>query len=154
MSDGKPPEFSGEQFIAVHMGRWTGGDVEGLEEEFGVCVTLTRRATYAPGDQAGEEIWALVTAGMDEMLRRIVAVVVTDVQLPGNDTVLNRANAYIGDTANGFVEKLRLSDGGRAEPKRADWFRGRQQHADEAPAGLAQQLTFVGAKRWQRYDNL
>ena len=41
---GEPPPICGERYVAVHPGRWTGGRIEGLEEEFGVQITCTLRA--------------------------------------------------------------------------------------------------------------
>jgi hypothetical protein len=156
MSDGKPPAFTGPLFVAVWPGRWQGNYVEGLAEEFGCNATVSLRASDVPADAIGEEVWAKDTEGMEAVLRKILVAVFSDRDTSLTDkSVLNRANVYIGSTANGIVEKLQLLDGGRPEEKGAEWFtaRGAGRQATSA-AGLAQTISFGGAKRYQRYSNM
>jgi hypothetical protein len=158
--EGRPPNFAGALFVAVHPGPWRGGDIEGSEEEFGALVTATLRAAFAPAEAQAEEIWLRALDGLDAVCRRICRAVVSDVFDAANPPVLNRANAQIGASANGFVQKLRLVDGGRALPRGAEWFgaalaAGRAaRHGQTAYAGLSQTLALGGARRFQGYESM
>lgn len=153
MFDGQPPPWAGERFVAVWAGPWVGHDLEGLEEEFGIFVTVSMRAARIPPDRLGESLIAGPPGqSLDEVLRAIVAKLHMDpgpiaVGNPGQYPVLALANATIGAGENGFVEPLRFKDGGRPEEKGPEWWWA--EPAQGAPAGIVQTLTFGGARRVQ-----
>lgn len=158
MFDGQPPPNAPERFIAVHAGTWTArGDTEGLDETYGIMVTVTVRTAKSPIDKTAPNLLVGSTGGqLDVLLEAIRAKLHKD---PGprssTDTsqypVLAVANTTIGASDNGFVEPLVFTDGGQPEAKGPDWF-----HADSdnwsgsiRHVGIAQTLTFGGARRIQ-----
>lgn len=152
MFDGQPPPSCGELFVAVHPAEWNVEDVEGLNEVFGVEITVTVRVGKVPRDEMG--LNALIgPAGksLDGYLEEIRALLHLDSVA---DQVLNQANAIIGSAANGFVEPLRFRGGSRPEPKGPDWFGAESSGAGMTPpVGLAQTLSFGGARRVQRIES-
>lgn len=152
MFDGQPPPMCGEEFFAVWPGAWRPNDIEGLDEEFGVNVTLTRRARFAPKDRRATEIWTKLTTGMDARLRQIIAAIHLD---KGSDAILNAANTLLGGSVNGFVEPLKFRDGGRPEIKGPDWFSADNEGGGGLMnAGVAQTLMFGGARRIQTIESM
>lgn len=152
MLDGMPPPWCGEQFIAVHPGEWFGqSDDDDLDERVGISVTVTRRSPYAPQDEQGVEVWSRAQDGLDVTLRKVVAAV------HKSYAVMNAANALLptsttaGVGPDGYVEPLLFLGGGRPEPKGPEWFsaEGYDGPGRTANAGVAQTLTFGGARRVQ-----
>lgn len=145
MFDGQPAPGCGEWFYAVHAGEWRGdsGSGDHLSELIGINVTVTRRVGFAPQDRWGPEAWAKASTGLDEKLRTIVATV------HKSYAILNAANTLIGNTPKwGFDEPLMFLSGGKPEPKGPDWFSAEEaQTGKVANAGIAQTLTFGGARR-------
>lgn len=150
--DGRPPASCGELYFAVHAGEWAASDVEGLDESFGFQLTLTVRAGKVPEDEIGASLlYGPAGTSAEEWLRKALTFLHLD---RGGDLVLQRANAYVGASFNGFVEPPRFRSGGPPQLKGPDWFgavpagKGRA-----APAGVAQTLTFAGARRVQTIES-
>lgn len=154
MFDGQPNPACGEWFYAVYAGDWRGTSEDAdLQEEIGVCVTVTRRLGFAPKDRWGPEVWAKANEGLDVQLRKIVA------NIHHKYDVMNNANTIIEATnagSWGFNVPLLFLNGGKPEPKGPDWF-----SADEgstggkfANAGVAQTLTFGRAQRCQPIESM
>lgn len=152
MFDGQPPPVCGELFVAVHPGDWNAVDVEGLEEEFGVDITVTVRVGKVPRDGMGlNALIGPAGASLDGRLEQIRALLHLD---SVQDQVLNQANQIIGNSANGFVEPLRFRGCSRPEPKGPDWFGAEANgHGPLPPVGLAQTLHFGGARRVQHIES-
>lgn len=155
-NSGQPNPSCGEEFIAVWPGAWSTLPCEGLGETFGFNVTLTRRATYAPADYHGSQVWTNEDEnplGMEERLREILTAIHLD---KGRDAVLRAANAIIGSSRNGFVTPCRLLNAGISETKSFDWFGGggNAGMADMTASGLAQTLQFGGAERYQTIESM
>lgn len=150
--DGEPDPVCGELFIRVHPGYWRAITSEGLAEEYGVNVTVTRRLGVAPPDRLGEAVW-MGTVNADESLeatvRRVVIALHKDV---AGDAIINAANAILGDDVNGFVEPLELQDPGQPMLKGADWFHA--EGAADPPCGVAWTIGFGGATRYQNIENM
>lgn len=151
--DGRPPAVAGELFIAVHPGEWRGVEIEGIQESFGVEVTVTLRLGTVPDDRAGPELLNKARVGLNAWCERVRAALWFDY------TTLDAANATITDAANGFIEPLRLRDGGRPTPRREDWFSGAahpyaKAGGQPAYAGLSQTMVFYGAVRIQTIESM
>lgn len=156
MPDGKPKPDAGELFVAVHPGYWHARDIEGLEEEFGVRVTVTMRLGAVPLDRAGPSAQDLLDAGLDAKCRQVMKALHLDVS---GDAWLNAVNAYISaDTPNapatGFVEPLRFRDGGTSEERGAEWFWAEDAEHSDPPSGLSQTMQFGGAVRVQSIETM
>lgn len=155
MFDGQPPPVAGERFVAIWHGDWTGNDVEGLDENFGLNITVSRRTAYAPIDRGFVPLLADEQGqDLDHLVRQILRRIHLDA--PGNpagDAILNAANALITaeGTASGFCEPLRFRSGGRIEPKGAEWFGA---EPDSGIVGIAQTLLFNGARRTQGIESM
>lgn len=148
-----PPPNCGERFVAVHQGYWRGIEpLEGLQEEYGISVTVTMRAAKVPKDELGANLLVGPTGkSLDELLERIRALLHKD---KGPYPVLALANTTIGAGANGFVEPLVFRDGGQCQEKGPSWFSASANQATGAAVcGLAQTLTFGGAKRYQTVES-
>lgn len=151
--DGQPHPMCGDFFVAVYAGVWTSARIEGRDDTFGVQVTVSRRVTAWPADRVDVPLAGPDGEALDKLLDSIAAKLHGDPPAAGSSShypVLALANATIGSAANGFVEPLWLLDGGRPEPKGADWF-----HADPERdvCGLAQTLTLGGARRVQTAES-
>lgn len=150
---GRPPPNVGERYVAISPSYWRGQDIEGLEEELGVQVTVTVRGAKVPDDRFGAYLLVGPTGqSLDELLEKIRAVMHLD---RGADAILNRANTTIGVSANGFVEPLRFREAGRPEEMRQDWFEGREggRVPRDTIVALVQTLTFGGARRVQTVES-
>lgn len=154
MFDGQPPPACGEVFVSVHPGSWSGNRGDGdLDESLGVLVTATKRTTYAPADRVVSPLAGPEFEALDRLLERLRAKLHKDPPATGSSThypVLALANATIGATANGFIEPLVFRDGGRPEPKGAEWFSA---EPGTGVCGLAQTLVFDGARRVQTVES-
>ena len=148
--DGQPPAVAGERFVAIHAGSWTGDEeTEGLEEEYGIEVTVSVKAGRVPRDRIGTNLLVGPTGeSLDNHLEDIRAALHLD---KGAYPVLALANATIGASENGFVVPLRFRDGGKPTEKDHAWFGVAPPDVKGLlpPAGIAQTLTFGGAKRVQ-----
>lgn len=147
MFDGQPMPMAGERFVSVWPGDWSARDIEGLDEEYGINITVTRRVTYAPADRVVAPLTGTDAQALDQLLEAIRAKLHLDSQ---GDKVLNAANTIIGTGSNGFVEPLRFRHGSRPEPKGPDWFSA---DGESEVSGLAQTLTFGGARRLQTIES-
>lgn len=175
--DGKPKPACGELYVAVHPAGWSpgpdGGDV-GIDEVFGIAVTITRRLNEAPGDRWGSEIWVKKDTGIEPIARRVALELAGDttgdITTQSRYLVLQAANEYIrvwgragglglppeweGSTewAGGFVDPLKFRDGGNPAPRGTDWFSAAPpsgELGEQIEAGVSQTLTFGGARRLQ-----
>lgn len=163
MFDGQPPPICGERFSAIWPGEWTGHYVEGADEMLGVNVTVTLRVGKVPRDRMGVNALVGPTGqNLDQLLESIRAKLHMD---PGprtatdarNYPVLTMANAYITALLgpnNGFVEPLQFQNGGRPEPKGPEWFEAASDvEGATPPVGIAQTLSFGGARRLQTIES-
>ncbi len=157
MFGGAPKPDCGEFFVAVHPGQWVSNASESLDEEYGVLVTVTRRVGFSPEDRMGTT--GGVTRAFDGLA---VLVEKVRVQVHMSYVIMNAANVEaqhvdgnpsVSTPINGFVEPLRFRDGGRPEPKGGDWFAA-DPEGDDQPVGLAQTLTFAGARRVQTLETM
>jgi hypothetical protein len=145
--DGEPNPDSGEEFIRVWQGDWSGIDCEGLAETMGCSITVTHRSNYAPKDRPGNP-WQLLEA----RTRQVIAAIHLD---KNADAVLNAANAIIGADANGFTTPLRFSYGARIEVKGPEWWNAvGSKNSQGADSGIAQTITFGGAERYQTIESM
>ena len=153
MFDGQPKPMAGELFVAVWPGSWTTNDIEGLDEYFGVNVTVTRKFGYSPKDRGGTELWTKAVMGMEALLNRIKVALHHDV---GGDAIMAAANAIINATSthNGFIEPLRFRNGGRPELKGPDWFEATPEGEGWSIAGVAQTMMFDRARRVQTIESM
>jgi hypothetical protein len=149
--DGRPIAAASETYVAVHEGEWRGVDCEGLDELFGIDVTVSVRSGVTPDDRLGESLM-VGPAGMslDEKLRGIVALLHRD---PPDYPVLNAANVLIGAGGNGLVVPLRFSHADRTKIADPKWFWGPPAEEDDCPAGLYRTLHFVEAERVQTIES-
>lgn len=151
MFDGQPPPACGERFVAVHPGRWSGEDIEGLSEVYDVSLTFTIRAAKVPRDRLGINLLVGPTGkSLDELLEAARALLHLD---SWADQVITKANTTIGVNANGFVEPPRFRDGGQPEPKGPEWFCAESGHGGDTPMAIVQTITLGGAKRVQRIES-
>lgn len=151
MFDGQPTPGCGELFVAVHPGAWMATDIEGLDEEFDVDITVTVRVAKVPRDEMGVNALVGPTGkSLDEWLEKIRALLHLD---SFADQVLNKANTTIGGTANGFVEPPRFRRGSFPEPKGPEWFSAETHQSNLPPVGLAQTVSLGGARRVQRIES-
>ena len=100
MQDGQPPpSWSGDQFVAVHALSWdpAGPTDRGLDEYFGIGVTISRRLPY-PQDRIPEKVYLTALTGLEAISRTVV------IAIHQSYVVLNAANVILDNTS--FVETL------------------------------------------------
>lgn len=147
MPTGKPPAFSGDTFYVVHPGQIGTDQVEGLEETFGVDVTITLRTGSVPADRVGTELILNTTTGIYAR----AAAVRAKLHMRYAD-VMNDANAALGSGVNGFVEPLWFLGAGRVQEQGAAWFSAKATTAN--PAGISLTLSFGRARRIQVIEEM
>lgn len=143
--DGRPLPHHGEAFIAVHPGTWSNQYDEGIEEEFGVNLTVSVKGGKTPLDRWGPELMENASTGLDKVLE------VVRVMVHSNYTIMTAANTIITASANGFIRPLYFRDGGTPQPKGGSWWSAR---GKEEFGGLAQTLRFAGAMRDQTIESM
>ena len=147
---GRPTPVAGEVYVAVWCPSWSNRSVEGLVEEYGVNITITKRAPVEPDDR-----YQNLMTGWPTGLWAVCEAVRACVHL--NYNIIDSANAYIDQamlsltdgqqtTGNHFVEPLYLVSGGTVEEKGGSWFKANQK---EPCAALVQTLQFQPSVRAQ-----
>lgn len=139
--DGMPHPRAGQVFVAVHPGSVSNEADTHLAERYTVYVTLTMRAGHLPQDREGSQLMALASTGLYARAEAIRTL------LHMNEAVRSDANTTIGVGDNGFTETIRYQSMDSPQLKGPDWF-GAEDPSD-GPVGLAIQLTFGGAMRYQ-----
>ena len=142
--------MAGEVYVAVWCPSWTNQSKEGLVEEYGLNVTVSRRAPVKPDDRYQDLLTAWPT-GLWALCEAIRAC------LHLNYNVVDGANTYLNNAirnmtggqqtaANGFVEPLYLVDGGTVQKQGGSWFQSNQK---ERTAALVQTMRFAPSVRPQ-----
>lgn len=158
VAGGQPVPGSGQEFIGIHDDGWQDsphGDFD-LDESFGILITVTRRMGMYPLDTIGSHLLYKWGEGLGPRLRQIIA---GEARLHMNYTVMNAANAIIGDGSSGFVEPLRFKGVGPVMLKGPDWFYARAETRQEGKrtvsmgvCGVARTIRFGGARRVQNLE--
>lgn len=149
--DEQPFPIVGDRFVGVHPGYWrqTGVGLD-LDEEYGISVTVSVRATKVASDRVGPQLLAKARGGLLELCEQVRAAIHMDSQESATAGVLPRANQMLGNQVNGFEEPLIFQDGGRATKRGAAWFGG----SGARLAGLSQTLLFGRARRIQTIESM
>ncbi len=146
--DGQPFEMADEFFVAVSPDSWTNQYDEGLEEEFGVSITVSVRVPRVPADRIGK----ILMADGDGVYKSITQLVETiRAHIHSNYVIMNAANTILTGAVNGFHRPLFLRDGGRPMKKPGSWFGSGNK---DQFAGLAQTIRFGGATRTQTIESM
>lgn len=150
-ADEQPFPVAGEIFVAVWYGYWRNKDPNGmsLDEDYGVNVTVSVRATRVATDRIGPSLLAKANDGLLALCEQIRAAIHMDPEDSNTQAVVWRANKIIGATVNGFIAPLQFRDGGRPTKRSGSWFGAR---GGKGVAGLSQTLTFTDANRVQTIE--
>jgi hypothetical protein len=150
--DPQPPPFLGEQFITVHPISWGIGDTNevmyGLDEVFGIGVTVTQKTGKVPRQKWGTNTYTLTTTGLEAICNRI------KVNIHQNYTLLTAANALLtgGDI---FIEPLRFQGAdSEPQPRTGEWLWSDDPGTMESILALSVTLRFGGARRMQAVGNI
>lgn len=153
------PAFAGQYFLAVHGLNWSPGPTPdmniGLDESFGVQVTLTARSRAVPYDRAGRELYIKTAEGMEAIIRKVNAAVLGSMYTSplADQGILQTINTDDNDTP--IVEPLRfLGSDPFPRPVPSTWFDpfGTQSPRYEAVAAYVMSTRFGGARRMSPYD--
>lgn len=147
MVDGMPPPAAGEWFIAIHQGNWTGQYIEGFAEDCALQITVSVRAPVLPFDRIGHLLYEKTPnfKGLWWFVEEIRVSLALDV---GGDDILNKANVYIGTSANGFQQTTQLiADMGRPQRQGPHWFGSDEMEVEIA--GVSQTLSIGPFGRFQ-----
>jgi hypothetical protein len=139
-------------YVAIHPGAWRSHRLDyGLDEEFGVNVTVSYRGTQYQPDKWGNKLLS-VSSGIEAVARQIIPL------LHCKPEVTQRANVILGGTSSLFIngEYLRLT--GEQEPpadRQPGWW-GAPVHKQDANSYLGMSLTmrFDGARRVQEIEEM
>jgi hypothetical protein len=142
--------MAGEVFYSVYAMDWTAGDSDlnrGLDEYYSVAIAITRRASFAPYDDHGEELYIQAYESMEHQIRRIIKLI------HQSYAVMTTANNLIDTTHFKLFEPLRFQSAD-AYPSYVggEWFLAGD--TNDSFAGLVQQVNFSGARRKQRTDDM
>lgn len=151
-ADGQPPPSAGQLYLAIHGTDWSpaGSEKEqGIEEVFGVAITISRRTPSAPPDRQTEAFYTSATIGLDHIARLITPLV------HQSYVILNAANALLGNPDFGFQEPLRWA-GSDPEPtlQQPSWWWAEPTKKTNIPTGWTLQCRFAGAVRIQELSVL
>lgn len=137
--DGSPPPSVGQgPYYAVHEGDWTNDDDLALDEQYGLEITITVRASIAPKDRIGIAILRDLRVKTAELRAK----------LHMSDLARIQWNLLIADTENKFVEPLRFLNAGRPTIRGPEWF-GADADGVNPPTGVSRTLIFGRARRVQ-----
>jgi len=139
--EGQPPPFSGELYYAVHQGEWSNRSDLDYDETYGLMVTITKRATFAPVDREYSSVF--------QSLRTLAAALRTKIHM--NYPLINAANVLLTGAVNGFIEPLVFLSADIPQAKGPDWFWA--EGDNEPHAGAAITLTFGRARRIQTIES-
>lgn len=144
---GKPPNFAGERFFAVHGGSIRASQINSLTAEYEVHVTITFKTQGRAPDDRDEKVLVEDEAGMYYWTERVISLL--HVQYPPMD----RANVLLDKSRNGpgtglFTEPLKFRSMGPPLEVSGDWV------GAEATgiAAYTISMLFGGAKRAQNID--
>lgn len=147
-ADGQPFPSSGQLFLGIHGLDWSVAGAEkeqGVEEVFGVSITITQRTAVTTADRQTERHYTNATLGLDFIARLLTPLI------HQSFIILNAANTLLGDPPFGFQEPLRFA-GADVEPteRGPDWFWATPgDKRTSQPTGWSLQSRFSGAVRIQ-----
>lgn len=141
-------------YVSIHPGAWRSRRLDyGLDEVFGVNVTVSYRGTQFQPDKWGDQILgADVSGGIESVSRKIITLIHCKA------APLAAANVIIGGSSTGFIigEWLRLS--GEQEPpadRQPGWWGGQVgKQNTNTYAGMSLTMHFDGARRVQSIEEM
>jgi hypothetical protein len=144
--DGRPPPACGQDFVGIHRGPRNNQSTTALEIAYEFKITMTKRVDR-PYDRIGRDLMEQALMGLDDRADAIIKLIHED----AGGNLLAKANAIIGDQANGFTELPIFlgDDGGRLVG--GEWFHA---EPDSQEVGIALELRFGRALRIQRIEDI
>lgn len=145
--EGMPPPAAGQFYVGIHGATWNPGQTEqdiGIEEVYGVNVTVTARTPFVPKDRQADAVYAGALTGLDRIIRWIMVSIHQDY------TLITDANTNVG--TDKFVEPLRWQ-GNDPEPveRGEEWFNAVDGRG-KVPSGWSMTAKFGDARRFQGFD--
>ena len=147
MPDERPKPIMGNWFASIYGTSWRPGNIDpnnGIEEVYGLGVTVTMRQSSIPRDRSGLNLYVEASLSLDNLCRKIMTVI--------------HQNTTIGSTAGNsmtgtdrIVEYLRWI-GTDPKPRLEDgtWFGSEQ---PDLEVGYVQEIRFDRATRYQSLTN-
>lgn len=157
--DGRPAPRAGHTFVAIHPGSWNArypADYH-LDEVIGVKVTISLKSGRYPSDTTGRNLTGNSQDAdlppFELLARQIIA------EVHKNYTTMQAANDNIGNDSAGFIEPLQFTSAPEPQHRSAEWWSranppSARQSQPPGPAGMSQTITFDGARRIQRQQEL
>jgi len=149
---GRPHPRAGRLFVGVHGGSWTARvhNVECLDEEFEVLLTVSIRGTNIPTDRWGGQLLD-AEDGLDFISRQIILVLHEqwDVINRANTLTENSAQYYIESSVSPFAEPLRFSGCSEPVDRDSSWWEGSNRTGTSKMEGVSNTLRFNGGRRLQ-----
>lgn len=141
-----------ELYISVHPGSWRSRHLDyGLDEEFGVKVTVSYRGSQFQLDKWGDHILG-VADGIEVVARKIIPLIHCRYE------VTHAANAILGGNSSGFINGTYLRLAGEQEPpvdRQPSWWGGRVSvQSINTYIGMSLTMNFDGARRVQQISEM
>ena len=152
--NGQPPANAGQEYISIHSTSWSFGNSRdqhmGLDELFGLAVTVTHRTGQIPDDKLLPGAFLGAQHGLAYSLEQRARQVLVSIH-KNRYTIQQVANALTN--TEGFIEPLLFADADPAPtPRGPDWFLSQSEtHYDY---GLSLELRFRPARRMQQHSTM
>lgn len=141
----QPPPMCGQVFFSVFALEWVSGSPDlnvAIDESYGIGVSITMRAGFAPWDDHGEELFVKAVESLEAYSRHVMGLL--DKSIPA----MQAANNLISSETYKIIEPLRWQSTDPT-PTYVDgkWFGA--DNTNDPWAGLVQQVSFGGCRRKQ-----
>jgi len=141
-----PVQMGAKLFVSIHEASWrnTAGDIDWLNEVFGIDLTISVRAGNIPLSQWGLEITSDQDFRLDYAARAMIGLI------HGNyPQIMQRANQMLVGGQSIFYRPVHFSYADNPMPRGSAWW-GAEDAKDAGRAGVSQTLHFIEAERAEK----